>query len=214
MPYQPSKKTSVRCALALVALGCSPLSWALQAPSKLQVPTLAFDDRQIILVWEKPAEHAGIKDYRVYANGTLLGSANANNDQVSPAKPYIDQFYRQDTANFHHRIGIHSFTAQGLKPDTAYRFTVRSVDGNGKESADSAPVSYPRFSRDGARIAWTSWRDGNPEVHTADPDGNAAGRLTYLSDAGTRVTGWTRDGEVLAVSAAGQPASYLLVGVE
>src|SRR5690349_14469517 len=76
-------------------------------------------------------------------------------------------------------------------------------------SADSAPVSYPRFSRDGARIAWTSWRDGNPEVYTADPDGNAAGRLTHLSDATTRVTGWTRDGEVLAVSAAGQPASYL-----
>ena len=76
-------------------------------------------------------------------------------------------------------------------------------------SADSAPVSYPRFSRDGARIAWTSWRDGNPEVWTADPDGNAAGRLTYLSDARTRVTGWTRDGEVLAVSAAGQPESYL-----
>ena len=76
-------------------------------------------------------------------------------------------------------------------------------------SADSAPVSYPRFSRDGARIAWTSWRDGNPEVYTADPDGNAAGRLTYLSDARTRVTGWTRDGEVLAVSAAGQPESYL-----
>jgi tricorn protease len=76
-------------------------------------------------------------------------------------------------------------------------------------SADSAPVSYPRFSRDGARIAWTSWRDGNPEVWTADPDGNAAARLTYLSDARTRVTGWTRDGEVLAVSAAGQPESYL-----
>ncbi|KTC24172.1 exo-poly-alpha-D-galacturonosidase [Pseudomonas marginalis ICMP 9505] len=134
------QKRSPRCALALVALACSPLSWALQAPSKVQVPTLAFDDQQIILVWEKPAEHADIKDYRVYANGTLLGSANANNDQVSPAKPYIDQFYRQDTANFHYRVGIHSYTAQGLKPDTAYRFTVRSVDGSGKESADSAPV--------------------------------------------------------------------------
>jgi tricorn protease len=76
-------------------------------------------------------------------------------------------------------------------------------------SADSAQVSYPRFSRDGTRIAWTSWRDGNPEVYTADPDGNAAARLTYLSDARTRVTGWTRDGEVLAVSAAGQPETYL-----
>ena len=76
-------------------------------------------------------------------------------------------------------------------------------------SADSAQVSYPRFSRDGARIAWTSWRDGNPEVYTADPDGNAAARLTYLSDGKTRVTGWTRDGEVIAVSAAGQPETYL-----
>ena len=76
-------------------------------------------------------------------------------------------------------------------------------------SSDSAPVSFPRFSRDGARIAWTSWRDGNPEVYTSDPDGSTARRLTYLSDARTRVTGWTRHGEVLAVSAAGQPETYL-----
>ena len=76
-------------------------------------------------------------------------------------------------------------------------------------SADSAQVSYPRFSRDGARIAWTSWRDGNPEVYTADPEGNDAGRLTYWSDARTRVTGWTRGGEVVAVSATGQPETYL-----
>jgi tricorn protease len=76
-------------------------------------------------------------------------------------------------------------------------------------SSDGAPVSYPRFSRDGARIAWTSWRDGNPEVYTSDPDGSTARRLTYLNDARTRVTGWTRDGEVLAVSATGQPETYL-----
>jgi tricorn protease len=76
-------------------------------------------------------------------------------------------------------------------------------------SADSAPVSCPRFSRDGARIAWTSWRDGNPEVHSADTEGSAATRLTYWSDVRTRVTGWTRAGEVLAVSATGQPETYL-----
>ena len=69
--------------------------------------------------------------------------------------------------------------------------------------------SYPRFSRDGTRIAWTSWRDGDPEVYTADTEGNAAGRLTYWGDARTRVTGWTGAGEVLAVSAAGQPESFL-----
>jgi tricorn protease len=74
-------------------------------------------------------------------------------------------------------------------------------------SADNVPVSYPRFSRDGASIAWTSWRDGNPEVYSADTDGStAAGRLTYWGDPQTRVTGWTAGGEVLAVTAADQPA--------
>ena len=126
--------------LGALAMGCCLPLWALEAPTKVQVPTLAFDDRQIILVWEKPADHADIEDYRVYANGTLLGGSNANNGQVSPAKPYIDRFYEQDTENFHHRIAIHSFTAQGLKPDTEYRFTVRSVGRDGKESADSPSV--------------------------------------------------------------------------
>jgi tricorn protease len=47
-------------------------------------------------------------------------------------------------------------------------------------SADRVPVSHPRFSRDGARIAWTSWRDGDPEVYTAGTDGSTtAGRLTW-----------------------------------
>jgi tricorn protease len=32
-------------------------------------------------------------------------------------------------------------------------------------SADGTQVSHPRFSRDGTRVAWTSRRDGNPEVY-------------------------------------------------
>jgi tricorn protease len=72
-------------------------------------------------------------------------------------------------------------------------------------SADGAQVSYPRFSRDGTRVAWTSWRDGSPEVYTADTEGSAAARLTYWGDDRTRVTGWTGQGEVLAITAAGQP---------
>jgi len=73
-------------------------------------------------------------------------------------------------------------------------------------SADDVPVSYPRFSRDGAQVAWTSRRDGNPEVYVADAEGSTANRLTYWGDSQTRVTGWTAAGEVLAVTAAGQPA--------
>ncbi len=72
-------------------------------------------------------------------------------------------------------------------------------------SADAAQVSYPRFSRDGSRVAWTSWRDGNPEVYAADPEGGDAARLTYWGDTRTRVAGWTPGGEVAAVSAVGQP---------
>jgi tricorn protease len=72
-------------------------------------------------------------------------------------------------------------------------------------SADAAQVSRPRFSRDGTTVAWTSWRDGRPEVYTVDAGGGDEARLTYWGDARTRVAGWTPSGEVLAVTAAGQP---------
>jgi tricorn protease len=72
-------------------------------------------------------------------------------------------------------------------------------------SADAVQVSYPRFSPDGASVAWTSWRDGQPEVYTAGTDGSDEVRLTFWGDNRTRVTGWTQAGEVLAISAAGQP---------
>jgi tricorn protease len=72
-------------------------------------------------------------------------------------------------------------------------------------TADGTPVSYPRFSPDGAKIAWTSYRDGAPEVYLADTDGGNPVRLTYWGDGEATVSGWTPAGEVLAVSAAGQP---------
>ena len=72
-------------------------------------------------------------------------------------------------------------------------------------TADGAPVSYPRFSPDGATIAWTSSRDGGPEVYLAGTDGSEPIRLTYWGDREAAVSGWTPGGEVLAVSAAGQP---------
>jgi tricorn protease len=74
-------------------------------------------------------------------------------------------------------------------------------------SADGTPVSYPRFSRDGTQVAWTSWRDGQPEVYAGDIAGSDAARLTYWGDPQTRVTGWTAAGEVLAVTSVGQQAT-------
>ena len=72
-------------------------------------------------------------------------------------------------------------------------------------TTDGAPVSCPRFSPDGAKVAWTSSRDGGPEVYLADADGGNPARLTYWGDDEATVSGWTPAGEVLAVSAAGQP---------
>jgi tricorn protease len=75
-------------------------------------------------------------------------------------------------------------------------------------TSDGGQASHPRFSPDGAAIAWTSWRDGGiPEVYTADTDGGTAARRTYWGDTRTRVTGWTRHDEVLAITAAGQPTA-------
>ncbi|MQY11573.1 Tricorn protease [Streptomyces sp. RB5] len=71
-------------------------------------------------------------------------------------------------------------------------------------SADDMPVSHPRISPDGAHIAWTSTRDGAPEVHLAPVDGGSTRRLTYWGNGRTSVRDWTPDGRVLAVSARGQ----------
>lgn len=67
-------------------------------------------------------------------------------------------------------------------------------------SADGVPVSHPRFSPDGRWVAWTSDRDGAPEVHVAPAEGGESRRLTYWGSFGTRVCGWTPQGEVLAVT--------------
>ncbi|WP_256863243.1 hypothetical protein [Microbispora sp. GKU 823] len=70
-------------------------------------------------------------------------------------------------------------------------------------TADRVPVSHPRFSPDGARLAWTSTREGEPEVFVADLEGGEGERLTHWGNATTGVRGWTEDGHVLAVTAAG-----------
>ncbi|MFF5255343.1 S41 family peptidase [Streptomyces leeuwenhoekii] len=74
-------------------------------------------------------------------------------------------------------------------------------------SADNVPVTHPRIAPDGATVAWTSTRDGAPEVHVAPVDGGPARRLTYWGNWRTQVRGWTPDGRVLALSAQGQASA-------
>ncbi|WP_232660609.1 S41 family peptidase [Pseudonocardia sp. TRM90224] len=71
-------------------------------------------------------------------------------------------------------------------------------------TADDVPVARPRIAPDGSQVAWTSTREGANEVFVADVDGGSARRLTYWGDARGLGLGWTPDGDVLAMSAAGQ----------
>jgi tricorn protease len=75
-------------------------------------------------------------------------------------------------------------------------------------TTDNAKATNPRISPDGSKLAWTSWRDGDPEVYLADVDGTAVTRLTYWGDDRTSVLGWTADDEVIAISAVGQPDTH------
>ena len=72
-------------------------------------------------------------------------------------------------------------------------------------TADHAPAAGPKLSGDGALLAYTSRRDGAPEVYLVGTDGGPVRRRTYFGDTATRVIGWTDDGRVLAISAAGEP---------
>ena len=76
-------------------------------------------------------------------------------------------------------------------------------------SAEGAPVSHPRLSPDGGAVAWTTTRDGASEIYLSSADGTGYRRLTYWGDRRTRVTGWNAAGEILAISATGQPAAFL-----
>ncbi|MEU6391337.1 S41 family peptidase [Streptomyces sp. NPDC046939] len=88
---------------------------------------------------------------------------------------------------------------------------VAPVDGSARAwriTVDRTKVSHPRFSPDGERIAYTTWRSLDPEIYVAPADGGSARRLTYWGSVDTQVRGWTPDGDILAVASHGEPFSY------
>ncbi|MCM1941065.1 S41 family peptidase [Streptomyces sp. G3] len=92
-----------------------------------------------------------------------------------------------------------------------------SLDGPGRAwrlTVDRTKAGPPRFSPDGRRIAYTSWRSLVPEVHLVPVDGGPGRQLTHWGGFDTRVCGWSPpdpDGTtaVLAVASHGEPFSHL-----
>ncbi|ACS84017.1 glycosyl hydrolase family 28 protein [Musicola paradisiaca] len=139
-PSLPRNTFCLATLIPLLLLAPPTLAASRQAPQKLQVPTLAYDDHSVVLVWDAPEDTAAITDYQVYQNGRLVGLASQIADKYSPAQPYITAFYRADTRSFHHKIVLQNARIEGLKADTEYRFTVRTVYADGTVSADSNAV--------------------------------------------------------------------------
>lgn len=83
-------------------------------------------------------------------------------------------------------------------------------------TADRTRIGPPRFSPDGAQIAYTTWHSLDPEIHLAPVDGGPVRRLTYWGSTDARVCGWMPPApdedpaqpHILAVSSHGQPFSY------
>ncbi|TGB14970.1 S41 family peptidase, partial [Streptomyces palmae] len=99
-------------------------------------------------------------------------------------------------------LWVAPLAAPGAPSGRAWRLTV-----------DRTRVGHPRFSPDGTRIAFTSWRSLDPEIHLVPTEGGPARRLTYWGSTDARVCNWAppdQDGEpqILAVSSHDQPFSY------
>ena len=105
----------------------------------LQVPTLAYDESSIGLVWQKPEKYDNVADYNVYINGKLAGTARENYKvNAAWAAKYMESFYdyyntqgKSDVEMVN--VDIHAFRATGLEPDTEYTFKVVAIDKDGKE---------------------------------------------------------------------------------
>lgn len=115
------------------------------AVTNLTVPTLAYDDTSITLVWNKPENYANVANYNVYCNGSLIGDSRSNfAEHADWANTYMDSFYKYyENKNIDMvQVDIHTFRAEGLTPETEYKFSVEAVDNNGAKIGDAANITW------------------------------------------------------------------------
>src|SRR5262245_19737240 len=109
-----------------------------------------------------------------------------------------------DASGYFRHPSIHGDTIVFVCEDDLW--TVSAEGGVPRRlTASPAACSFPVFSPDGTRIAFTARDEGPAEAYVIDAQGGDPRRLTWLG-ALTTTSGWSRDGsEVLVASDAGQP---------
>jgi Tol biopolymer transport system component len=128
-------------------------------------------------------------------------------------------------------FGINTLSVSQLRPGGTFRLAfgygqvdlgLRLVDlqsatsggamAAGTPFCDSTRVDAPgRFSRDGARYAFTSDRNGNSEVWAAERTGAGLRRVPGLQSTAVNVGSWSPDGHSVAVEAVVDGASDIYV---
>ena len=144
------------------------------------------------------ADTSGIRIFRIAALGSGKGA-------IVPGIP----------------IGVNSASVSQERSDHTFRLAVgygqpdiglRLIDleaavaaggiSSVKRFCDAARIDAPgRFSRDGARVAFTSDRSGNQQIWVADRNESGIRRLTTLEGASVNAGSWSPDGRSLALDA-------------
>ena len=86
--------------------------------------------------------------------------------------------------------------AELLSPEGPGKAPLRVISSKRVEGA-------PRFSPDGKRIAFQSYRSGVPEIWASDPDGSNAVQITDLRTVKPEMPAWSPDGNSIAIADGG-----------
>lgn len=149
-------KTTLSCALLLCATQLQAQVSTHPAPTGLQIPGQSMDDHSAQLIWQAPADIRHIRDYQIFQNQHLLGTARDNNQLMSPAAPDIQAFYHHSTP-LQLPIIYQNYAISQLKPQTTYQFTVKAVYDDGSLSPASMPVQITTPSTPGQQLSVTDF---------------------------------------------------------
>ena len=131
---------SMKRSLALAGAICLAVSGSVfaapGAPTKLAVPSLSTTAEGTTLVWECPDNMKNVIAFNVYMDGKLI--QRTDEDFSSLARREMKDFYVKSPKA--QKVIGHMYRVHGLQPGSKHVFTVRALDKNGDESADSNTV--------------------------------------------------------------------------